>query len=328
MGREGSLSESSWRWGQYYRLAWTFALTGQIADAHRHLSWLANHDLLAGGVLDVREADPHFPNCTSYPLSCIIMSASLLQRYDILRATVPELLTWQDETSGGFVNNKDPLQPGFGDQVLFPTAQGGMTLVQLGLLDPARRVGVWFENLWNAQPNPDKELYHVWRQEGGLQTVCEPGMEVTMVTKKHSAWEWHFDGGIAAAFLAKLFMATGENRWLNLAEKYQEFSMTSGDEMFHSWQTCKSGWGAGMLFIATGERKFLEWTLRMADWFVGRQHADGCWAADFVPDPPGCPYTDEQRNESWTIHIVAEVAMHMANIVAALSTEGGASSRL
>ena len=123
-------------------------------------------------------------------------------------------------------------------------------------------------------------------------------------------------------------MATGENRWLDLAVKFQEFSMSSGDEMFHSWQTCKSGWGAGMLFIATGERKWLEWTLRMADWVVGRQHADGCWAADFVPDPPGCPYTDEQRNESWTIHMVAEVAMHMANIVAALSTEGGASSRL
>ena len=66
-----------------------------------------------------------------------------------------------------------------------------------------------------------------------------------------AADRWHFDGGIAAAFLAKLYLATGEDRWLDLAKRYQDFSMTSGDEMFHSWQTCKSGWGAGMLYIAT-----------------------------------------------------------------------------
>ena len=150
---------------------------------------------------------------------------------------------------------------------------------------------------------------------------------MTIVTRKRSAWQWHFDGGIAAAFLTKLYLATGEPRWLALAEEFQAFSMTSGPEMFHSWQTCKSGWGAGMLYLATGERKYLEWTLLMGDWFLARQHDGGEWKADFVADPPGCPYTEEQRNEQWTIHGVAEHAMHMANIVANISA-GGATSRL
>lgn len=42
-----------------------------------------------------------------------------------------------------------------------------------------------------------------------------------------------------------------------------------------------------MLYLATGERKYLEWTLRMADWFVGRQHDGGEWVADHVSEPPG-----------------------------------------
>jgi hypothetical protein len=204
-----------------------------------------------------------------------------------------------------------------------------MTLVQLGLLPQACKVGEWFARLWAAQPAAEKELYHVWQGAGGgLQTSCAPGLEATIVTKKFDAWQHHFDGGISAAFLAKLYLATGDRKWLGLAEEFQEFSMSSGAEMFHSWQSCKSGWGAGMLYLATGERKYLEWTLRMGDWFVARQHPGGEWRADFVADPPGCPYTDEQRNPSWTVHGVAEHTMHMANIVACLSSAGGGRTRL
>ena len=53
-----------------------------------------------------------------------------------------------------------------------------MTLVQLGLLEPAAKVGQWFERLWAAQPDPAAELYHVWAAEGGLRTSCAPGEEV------------------------------------------------------------------------------------------------------------------------------------------------------
>jgi hypothetical protein len=117
MNPDGSIGPTPDDWVYYYRVAWTFCLTGQLQDAHRHLSWLAGHDLSADGKLHIGANDPHLNACRSYPLSCIIMSAALLQRHDLVRVMLDDWLTWQDPASGGFVNAKDPSLPGAGDQV-------------------------------------------------------------------------------------------------------------------------------------------------------------------------------------------------------------------
>ena len=124
MNADGSIGAEPSSWICYYRVAWTLCLTGQLEDAHRHLGWLAAHDIAPDtGELRVGSADPHHLSCGSYPMSCILMSASLLQRHDLVRRGLDRWLSWQDAESGGFVNSKDPAVAGAGDQVLFPAAQ-------------------------------------------------------------------------------------------------------------------------------------------------------------------------------------------------------------
>ena len=100
-------------------------------------------------------------------------------------------------------------------------------------------------------------------------------------------WWVNFGAGIAAAFLTQLYMASGEKRWLDLAQAYQAFSMTSDACQFQSMQVCKSGWGAGLLYVVTREARYRDWTVRLGDWFLEHQFQDGHWENTkyWVPNP-------------------------------------------
>ena len=111
--------------------------------------------------------------------------------------------------------------------------------------------------------------------------------------------------------MTKLYMATGEVEWLELAQQYQAFSMTTDECQFQSMQTCKSGWGSGLLSVATREKGYRDWTVRLGDWFVDHQFEDGHWENTkfWTPDPT---VADK-------IEITTEFVMHVANLIAYLS---------
>ena len=84
-------------------------------------------------------------------------------------------------------------------------------------------------------------------------------------------------GGIAAGFLCRLHMADPRAEYLALARKYQAFSMAATDAQFTYAQACKSSWGSALLYQLTGERPYLDWSCRMAEWYIQTQRNDGCW---------------------------------------------------
>ena len=195
-----------------------------------------------------------------------------------------------------------------------------MTLLQLGLLPQAIEVGEWHAKVWAAQPDAARRLYHTWSpRRDGLRTELREGEgQPELYCMKDEVWQWHFDGGIAAAFLGKLHLATAEPRWLALARDYMEFTMSGPAEIWASNQLCKASWGAGVLYLCTGERRYLDWVLRMADWYLRKQEDDGHWeqslgAAGLVA-LPGCPYPPT-ADKNGQIALTAEFAMHMAHVV-------------
>ena len=191
----------------YYRVGWSLALAGRIPEAQAHIAWAAEHGLpgygveagsLSGGPAEDEQTD-------SYALTCIAMGASLLHRDDIAAECGRLITRFQHPQSGGFVNNlggSDFSQ----EEVLMSTAQGGMSLLQLGRLEDAVRVGEWHQKLWAAQPDIGSALYHTWSPTAdGLRTELREGEEQSeLYCIKDDVWQWHFDGSIAAAFLGKL----------------------------------------------------------------------------------------------------------------------------
>ena len=106
-------------------------------------------------------------------------------------------------------------------------------------------------------------------------TEFSPDQKASYTTRKDNPWQHHFNRGIAAAFLTKLHMATGESVWLDRARRYQEFSMTTGLCQFESMQVCKSRWASGLLHAVTREARYGQWTRRLGNWFAEYQHIDG-----------------------------------------------------
>ena len=295
----------------YYRVPWTFALMGAITANSRLLDWIHRQMFSSVGAFEGISPQGVFADrYGSYPLACLVVGATLMQRFDIVYPGTQHLLTWQDPESGGFYNNRRD-NTMTGEQELFPASQGGMTLLLAGQVDAARKAGAWLKQLWELQPDVEHKLYHVYSPAKGLVMDYAPDEAALYLTRKDEPWQHHFNGGIAAAFLAKLYMATGEEIWLNLARQYQGFSMTTDDCQFQSMQTCKSGWGSGLSYVATRETQYRDWTVRLGDWFVSHQYADGHWenTKHWTPNPT---LADK-------IEITAEFVMHVANIIAYLS---------
>ena len=295
----------------YYRVPWAFALVGEIEAASRALEWTKRNMLTPEGALEgVTPQGVFADRYGCYPLSCLLTGAALLQRFDVVRPCTARLLTWQDPESGGFFHNHTE-RTSAGEQEIFPTAQAGMSLLVAGEVDAARRAGIWMERLWSLQPEIDRRLFAVYSADLGLITEYPEQQKALYVTEKSEPWQHHFNGGIAAAFLAHLYLATGEGNWLTLARSYQDFSMTTDECQFQSMQTCKSGWGSGLLYVATGEEKYRAWAARMADWFVGNQRDDGHWEDTKFWNP--------EPTLSDNIHVTVEFVMHVAHLISFLA---------
>jgi hypothetical protein len=297
----------------YYRAPWAFALMGEISVASRVLDWIHRYMFTPEGAFEGISPQGGFEGrYGSYPIACLIVGAAMLHRFDIVYPGTRHLLTWQDPESGGFYNDRHNLTPS-GEQELFPTCQGGMTSLLVGQIGAARKAAAWLTRLWDLQPDVTHKLYHVYSPVKGLVRDYAPDQEVLYVTKKDQPWQHHFNGGIAAAFLAKLHLATGENEWLELARKYQAFSMTSAECQFESMQVCKSGWGAGLLYVITREARYREWAIRLGDWFLKHQYSDGHWenTKHWTPNP----------SVADNIEVTVEFVMHVANLIAYLSVK-------
>jgi hypothetical protein len=295
----------------YYRVPWTFAMMGEVTAASRTLDWIGREMFSPEGAFEGVSPQGVFEQrYGSYPLACLIVGATLLERFDISLRGARHLLTWQDPESGGFYNNRRD-EPRVSEQEVFPAAQGGMSFLMVGQIDAAIKAGEWLRRLWELQPDVEHKLYHVYSPAKGLVTDYPPDQETLYVTKKDQPWQHHFNGGIAAAFLTKLYMATSETAWLDLARAYEEFSMTTDECQFQSMQTCKSGWGSGLLYLVTRQPRYRDWTVRLGDWFVDLQREDGRWENTKVFNP--------NPTLADNIEVTAEFVMHVANIIAYLS---------
>jgi rhamnogalacturonyl hydrolase YesR len=121
----------------------------------------------------------------------------------------------------------------------------------------------------------------------------------------------HYNGGIAAACLVHLYMATGERRWIDLAKKFQKFSMETTEGQFQTKQVCKSAWGSGLITLATRDNSYRSWLIKMGDWFTAEQEPDGRWSNTRT--------IEEHPPLAHQIEITAEFVVHVDTVIAALS---------
>ena len=130
------------------------------------------------------------------------------------------------------------------------------------------------------QPDFPQKLYTVYSRAEGLHTKIDPEQELRYVVCSHAQRDqFFFQPGVAAGFLARLFQATGELKWLELAKQYMRFGEDASEYLFCLVRAGKVGWAAAILYTLTGENKYKDMAVRIAKNLIRSQHRTGSWSA-------------------------------------------------
>lgn len=260
--------------GPYYKSLWALAAAGRPAEAHRLANWIAKNLLTEEGDFAGPLRGDVFKNAYPYPNAWIISGAQKLGRFDITRRGMDFLLLLQHAEDGGFRVQRDREDA---PQDLQCSAQSGNACLLTGHLQEARDVGRFLRTVWQAQPTPERELFFVYKPGEGLRTEFPEERQRLHSVRVDRRRQMYFNIGIAAAFLARLWQATGDREWLSLAENYLSIAFNVLDEMYETAQVGKVGWGAALVYQATGQDRYRELAERVGRALVAQQQQGGGW---------------------------------------------------
>jgi hypothetical protein len=304
---DGSLGDPSEGF-RFYRAPWTLTTVGESAAATAVCGWIRRHMLMPdrsiGGPFRV------FDDAYAYRNSALIVGAHMAQQFDLSHGLMPELLQWQDDQSGGFANDRIP-EDAQSDEMDIPYTCGpGFACLATGNIDAARRVFDYLNVIYSVQPELPDRFYYVWSrsQQTVIRSYPEERRFWYVVENQDPRRQRWTIGGIAAAFLCRLYLADPRPEYVDLARRYQAFSMAATNRQFDVAQVCKSSWGSSLLYQVTGEVQYLDWTHRLGQWYVATQRVEGNWTWD------GYETLGSQ------IELTLEFVMHIDTLIAAVTS--------
>ena len=261
----------------YYKALTAFQVCGHNDAAGRLCQWIRTRGMTPEG-----DFGPKKEGASGYGFAYynawVILGAQRLGQLDLATRGIHFLLRFQDEETGGFYS--DPTERGpETKQDLMVVSLCGLACLSMGKTQAACRAAGWLKNLMGAQPEFPKRLYTVYSREGGLHTAFDPGEALRFVVVADSSTDQaFFNPGIAAGFLCRLFQATQERKWLDLAIEYMRFAERASDELFRLIRAGKVGWAASLLFRITGADKYRAMAVRIGDNLVRLQAEQGYWS--------------------------------------------------
>ena len=174
VNQDGSIGDAAMD-ACYYRVPWAFAVAGEPAAAMRMLAWIRKHMLTADGELagSISAGNNWRRPANTYTETCLAYGAQLLRQYDIAQRVMRFALRSQNPATGGVYVDRQRCTPD-GPQLLFLTAQLGMSALFTGRLPEARAAGERLRRVWEAQPELPNRLYTGYRG-AGWQRPCLRG---------------------------------------------------------------------------------------------------------------------------------------------------------
>ena len=287
---------------------WALAASGQIAAAHRLLQGIREHLMCQPGEFYPR-GEGHDDGWRSYYAAIVLVGAARLGRFDVASPAAADRLCAYQHPSGGFFGLIDEANSLID---LCVTAQCGWACLALGRYESARRAADFIAQALKLQPDRDHRLYFkVDARTGQLATEVPPNQQIQYLLDTTRAKQHFFYAGISGGFLADLGMLTGCSRYVEAARGYLDFDLRTNPDGFRWPSKCKVGWGAGLLYRATGEDKYRTLAQRVADitWCEAQQ-SDGSWQGLQFPiadDLSGVEVSPEEITAEFTYELMEVV---------------------
>jgi len=299
----------------YYKALTAFQVCGHNSQANALCEWIRAHSITPEGDFEPRPDDSG-QYYYAYANSWIIIGAHRLGQFDIAQKGMDFLMDFWDRESGGFYSSETERDPDTKQDLIY-TGFCGLAALYTGRMEAARGVGRWMRTVMGLQPEFPQKLYTVYSRAKGLHTTIdaqdtqEQLRYVVLSDAKRD--QKFFQPGVAAGFLARLFQATGETEWLDLATEYMRFVEGADDYLFHLVRAGKVGWAASLLYTLTGELKYKRIAARIGDNLMALQSRRGYWTAPQQHQP-----SDEVTAEMvvWLDEIDQAVGDHRTNSIA------------
>ena len=293
---------------RFYRLPWTFTVAGHTQTATAVCGWIREHMLTPEGDFD--RGHRRLYDAYAYRNATLVYGAHMTRQFDLSSRGLAFILAMQDEASGGFPNDRAP-DGTLGDVMDLPYTCGcGLACLALGRLNEARQVYRFLERVWSAQSELPERLYYSFsrRRQAVITEYDDSDIFWHVVESQEPRAQRWTVGGLAAAFLCRLYMVDSNPAYVSLAREFQQFSIQSTPRQFDFPQVCKSGWGAGLLFQVTGEERYAAWAVKLGHWFADTQASDGSWVFD------------DDASEGRTLELTAEFVAHVDTIIGCLAS--------
>ncbi len=243
--------------------------------------------------------------------------------YDLARRALEFILLFQDSASGGFFSRFDPATQTIDRSVLdsSSTSSAGIALVASGRLAEARRAGDFILRLLDLQPKP-KEFFYASIKDGKLETDLGDSQDqwdndgrkqkcLSAVNDAASEMTWLI--GKPNKFLARLYSATGEHRYLDGARRTVDFFLQLPEAAWTNFASCKTMWAAAEMYRLTGEQRYFDITTRLMDYYCQTQSPSGTWVHTLW-------YKQESDQPfGWTADITLEYGVEFSDVLYDLS---------
>ena len=277
LGADGAFPASGPDISQNYKIFTALQVCGHADAANRMCDWIRRHGMTPDGDFQPRpQSTPEHVH--AYQNAWVVCGAHRLGQFDLSLKGMEFLLGFWDADSGGFYASTTG-RDGDTHQEIMGTCMCGVAALYTARIDVGRAVGSWLRVVMDAQPDFPQRLYTVYTRNGGLCTQPpSQGGHRYVVHSDAQHDEDFFNPGIAGGFLCRLYQATGELEWLELAQQYMRFSEIASDFLFHIVRAGKVGWAASLLHTLTRKPKYRDMAIRIGNNLLNLQSDEGFWS--------------------------------------------------
>jgi hypothetical protein len=227
---------------------------------------------------DMKSADGALSEYRAYINGWIAMAAQRMGRFDVAVPAYRHLQTFAHPVLGGFTTAAPYGEGESGVDVLM-TAHLGLASLYGGDLVQGRKAGDLLARFLAVQPDLREGIYLRMGHGGGLVREFPAERSIFYRVATSQPQQAYFMIGYPIGFLGELYQATGEEAHLLTARRYLEFAFSChGLRQFHF--SHKVAWGAAVLYDLTGERRYANLAMDIADYLVNIQHDAGAWLQD------------------------------------------------
>ena len=244
-----------------YKSPFALAITGHPVAANRLLSWMKANMLESDGELGAAAGEAY----ATYRIAWISQGAHRSARFDVSAPFLRWLLARQ-APCGGFLAVPDA------DVVETVCTWGAMSAIYTGHLDAARRTAQFIADMIDQQPDHAR-FYYTMTPDGTLRTSGDGAGSID--TTQTGQTYYHI--GIPMLLVVRLYLATGEQGYLDTAMKLFELSDRCAADAYTHTSCAKSGVGAAILYALTGQARMRARAIELGDFLLSFQDEAGWW---------------------------------------------------